>query len=157
MNLALQLTSLELSKKLKELGVKQKSLFYWEWASDDCYGIAYGPYTVWPRDSGEWKHFSAFTMAEVLALLPIHITSFEQEPLNSYRLYITNSFVVEDVNLLSCTPITIVNYKIDTFDMNNLEFRSLTNNMWDKNSANSLAKMFIYLIENKLYEVVSEN
>lgn len=70
MNLEKQVTSLELSMKLKELGIEQKSLFYWEWANDNAHAVRWFPYCVAPRDSGNFKHFSAFTASELGEMLP---------------------------------------------------------------------------------------
>lgn len=71
MKLEDQCVSLELAKRLKELGVKQESLFYW------C--------EPWPKDTDQTPHvntwhyatesnvrfkYSAFTVAELGDLLP---------------------------------------------------------------------------------------
>ncbi|SRR6266487_658899 len=56
-----QVTSLELSKKLKELEVKQESLFYW-------YTSEFGEQHLEnkPSDNEEaWRSVSAFTVAEL--------------------------------------------------------------------------------------------
>lgn len=69
MKLEDQVTSLELSKKLKEIGVKQESLFYWvdneKW-SDECQ-LEYIPELEFPRDENS---ISAFTVAELGELFP---------------------------------------------------------------------------------------
>jgi hypothetical protein len=58
-----QVCSLELSKKLKELGVKQESLFYYRILAEheDGYRIVFGEPVVCAE---EWK-YSAFTVAEL--------------------------------------------------------------------------------------------
>ena len=77
-----QVTSLELSKKLKKLGVKQESLFWHiEWDSDEKEGyfdskdyprIVFSPnatppiFTVPPKS----LYYSAFTVAELGEMLP---------------------------------------------------------------------------------------
>lgn len=70
MDLENQVTSLELSKRLKELGVKQESLFWW-W--QDYYGV--GAKEPFLKDhephnpKGGWKYCSAFTVAELGEML----------------------------------------------------------------------------------------
>lgn len=67
MNLEEQVCSLELAKRLKELGVKQESLFYWHNDSGKDYP-AYGDPSLClcPYDS-----ISAFTVAELGEMLPL--------------------------------------------------------------------------------------
>lgn len=64
-----QVTNLELSKKLKELGVKQKSLFYWIQGSDNKWGLNKH---IWEDVSP--KNFlnpvSAFLASELGEILP---------------------------------------------------------------------------------------
>lgn len=92
MKLENQVCSLELAKKLKELGVKQESLFYWmvnhQVSKDD---IAYGSYDDWYLEyidevpssilSGENKErqnetYCAFTVAELGEMLPNYISRY---------------------------------------------------------------------------------
>lgn len=81
MTLQEQVTSLEISKKLKELGVKQESFF--RWVNYLTYGpstqfIPSGPYLAYKDDlifktpylEGK-GYFSAFTVAELGEMLPI--------------------------------------------------------------------------------------
>ena len=69
-----QVTSLEPSKELKELGVKQDSLWYWIW-------VEWNEKTEWvliPRDRAikvKKDKFSAFTVAELGKMLPIWVTT----------------------------------------------------------------------------------
>lgn len=74
-----QVTSLELSKRLKELGVEQESLFYW---SEDEHGLPSG-WQIYHHNENlgveEWfskdeRCISAFTASELLDLLPQTIT-----------------------------------------------------------------------------------
>ncbi len=156
-----QVCSLELSKRLYELNVKQDSLFYWEWLDDTCYSVKYVPFCVAPLNIEPFKHYSAFTILDLFGLLPIHISTQEKEPFNSYRLQITKSFIVKDktitpspITSIPITPITIINYRPDTLDpIEELIGKGLTDNIWDENPANALAKMLIYLIENNLMEL----
>jgi hypothetical protein len=67
MKIEAQVTSLELSMILKELGVKQKSLFYW-YTSES--GVAHLENK--PSNNKElWDSCSAFTIAELGEMLPV--------------------------------------------------------------------------------------
>lgn len=67
MKLENQVCSLELAKKLKELGVKQKSLFCWVYQDDiERYELVYMPGHHW---------VSAFTASELGDMLPKDISS----------------------------------------------------------------------------------
>jgi hypothetical protein len=71
MKLEQQVTSLELSKNLKELGVKQESLFYWEGLQTDVDKMR------WRINRANKNHnpckYSAFTVAELGEMLPFKI------------------------------------------------------------------------------------
>ena len=72
MELKNQVTSLELSKKLKELNCKQESLFYWKYSLE----IKYTP----TLQQGEYcpmgfKSVSAFTVAELINMLQKYTTN----------------------------------------------------------------------------------
>jgi len=96
-NLENQVCSLELSKRLKELGIKQESLFYWiedyELYSDEPQ-LLYAPTEQfsngngeldWPRNNPENCH-SAFTVAELGELLPSHrFVSMRYQNKNGWR------------------------------------------------------------------------
>src|SRR5689334_3228066 len=70
MKLEDQCCSLELSKKLKELNIKQDSVFVWEYFNDNCYGIKYRPYAVVTTIENKLNLYSAFTVAELGEILP---------------------------------------------------------------------------------------
>ena len=71
MRLADQVCSLELALKLKELGVKQESLFYWHKEGGVYrvyrFGMIAENYADLQRDD-----YAAFTVAELGELLPYH-------------------------------------------------------------------------------------
>lgn len=156
-----QLTSLELSKRLNQLVVKQESLFYWEWVNDNCYAVRYFPFCVTPKNQNGVFHYSAFTMAEMMHLLPMHITIKGEEPFDNYRLQITSSVIVKNPEHIDPIRTTIVNYKCDSINLTDKQTvleaalgKYLTKNIWDENTSNALAKMLIYLVENDLMVVV---
>lgn len=68
MKLEQQVCSLELAKKLEELGVKQESFFYWHhcfaYKTDDRIE------QYKPEQSNDWEFYSAFTVAELGEMLP---------------------------------------------------------------------------------------
>jgi hypothetical protein len=69
MKLEDQVVSLELAKRLKELGVKQESLFTWyEWYENEM--ILFHDRS--PEISGQ-NPYSAFTIAELVEILPKNI------------------------------------------------------------------------------------
>lgn len=71
MKLEQQVCSLELAKKLKELGVKQESLFWWKPKIEGGHELRY-------RESGMsvfYEDYSAFTVAELGEMLPDEISS----------------------------------------------------------------------------------
>lgn len=67
MTLESQVVSLELAKRLKELGVKQESFFWWRSP------LAHYGYPDWSLSDGELGHgsesYSAFTVAELISEL----------------------------------------------------------------------------------------
>lgn len=66
MKLENQVTSLELSKKMKELGAPQESLFYWTGYYNGNSDIDFGR----PKDSNKYNIYSAYTVAELGEMLP---------------------------------------------------------------------------------------
>jgi len=130
MNLEDQVCSLELAKKLKELGVKQKSFFYYELIS-----LTNEYHVSWDFSDGKGE-YSSFTVAELLELLPFEIfNNF------NYGLVIKKSY--NDFEVIYDT------YTIDGDDNRNFQLKY----EFDKNPANACAKMLIYLIENNLINI----
>ena len=80
MKLEQQVCNLELSKKLKELGVKQESIFYWRLDDSRLFqgefyedNIQYGITFCYDSSLGSLNpdtHISAFTVAELGEMLP---------------------------------------------------------------------------------------
>lgn len=124
MKLENQVTSLEPSKKLKELGVKQESLWWWCIYTDKWF-LAY-------REDGiadTNNQVSAFTVAELGEILPkdLHLDTPKQ-----CRLYMNG--------VHRCVYLD-----------KNYEWVYTTVSP-DNNEADARVKMLIYLIENKLIE-----
>lgn len=151
MNIKDHVTSLELSKKLFEFGIKQKSFFYWEYYDDQCHAVRYFPHaTVTSPDSG-LNLYSAPTASELMELLPDRIIISKESPFDCFRFNLSRSFIVEKDGTM--VPNFIVNYICDTFDATDmLAFlpRELFSNIWDKTLPDTLAKTLIYIKEEKL-------
>lgn len=138
MELSDQVCSLEFSKRLQKLGVKQESLFYWYYAMHDGinieWKIMYGTFGLFP------DRYSAFTASELLELLPkiLNIDEYyselklrtEHEDDKWFVTYETNYYTVFD-------GVDKFNEKIGV----------------DEGICNALAKMLIHLIENGLIKL----
>jgi len=143
-NIEDQVVSHVLSKKLKELGVKQSSLFYWTIGG-----------TVYRGDMTFYlpENYSAFTVAEIGDMLPkaIQVKTEEEEKkiFSNFRLVTGRSLIIDEDKPYEFWS---VNYICDTTN----EFRNwlfdtlLTKAIYDRNEANCRAKMLIHLIENGL-------
>jgi hypothetical protein len=79
MKLEDQVVSLELAKKLKELGVKQESLFWWnefdlkDWEKEQ--GVEPWSLDYQTHNIPAYQSFSAYTVAELGEMLPVRITT----------------------------------------------------------------------------------
>jgi hypothetical protein len=126
-------TNQELSKRLKELGVKHKSHFVWAACENPLIkhfkesDVSEDHWDLYAFDnkilnSFDWK-MQAFTASELMELMPDNYMIFKQGDI----------FVVKNNHFcLKCSQSEHITM--------------------DKNSANALAKMLIYLIENGLVE-----
>jgi hypothetical protein len=138
MELEQQVCSLELAKRLKQLGVKQECLFYWDenWDSDVPGGKHWWSLTrSWERKDGNFQ-YSAFTVAELGEMLPKDVWF---QGIRFERAFDTfqNDWVV-GYYYNGLTPSVIdKNYQIETKCAAPTE-------------ADARAKMLIYLLENKL-------
>lgn len=123
-----QVSSLELSKKLKELGVKQESLYYWcspgiDWRTN-------GEWELYPAGyvssasliSVEERGVSAFTVAELGEMLPSECKSYRPKQ-GEFK------------------------WECELYDISGKGYRSCSGG---ETEANARAKMLIYLIENNL-------
>lgn len=134
-----QVTSLEISKRLKELGVKQESLFYWSRVNYDK--------VLWEilRDGGyiskigeeEVPHFSAFTVAELGEMLPCEITPPDVMGEKQKTRNVQFDFWEEQVNDFYQIK------RVYRVSVGSIQFKADT-------EADARGKMLIYLLENKL-------
>lgn len=133
MNLESQVTSLELSKKLKQLGVKQESIFVWEYYDDQCHGIKYLPYSVIPDIYNKFQIYSAFTVSELGNILP---KTLKDNLGDVFELH-------------CCFDPKGGCYVFYVIDGEHIEHESKC----DYSEANARAKMLIYLIENGMVKL----
>jgi len=131
MELERQVVSLELAKRLKELGMKQKSLFQWIWGREDGDEPDDDSSNKWvlDRHDGAWGMFlckatcSAFTVAELGEMLPNGMMD-KRTYGEDWYCYIENPNVVGQAILGSLC----------------------------KTEADARAQMLIYLLENNLIQ-----
>jgi hypothetical protein len=129
MSVESQVTSLELSQKLKQLGVKQESLFYWR-----AFSKKQANRWILDRPEGEigecFKDFwiSAFTVAELGEMLPAHCA-------DSYKTNATGGKWDINASLYKCDDLK--------------ERKRFASNT----EADARAKMLIHLLENNLLKL----
>ncbi len=137
MKLEDQVCSLEIAKRLKELGLKQQSLFEWQlfksehWASE--IRLIYKENFTCPSES-----WSAFTGAELGEMLPY---SFNIE---------RDKYIFSEVKTF-LTNLYCICYR-NVFKKLNIPSEIIIN----VNEANARAQMLIYLLENSLMELPNE-
>lgn len=128
MNLEQIVTSLELSQRLEELNVKQESLFYWlpiDYGSSKKARISYkGMFDEKYHDDA----LSAFTASELLEILPSYVGCWLD--------------IIKGRNFGDVKDRYSARYYMSDIVMD-----------LEENICNTLAKMLIHLIENKIIEV----
>lgn len=122
MNLENQVVSLELAKKLKELGVKQEGYFVW-YTNGDSAHLLDTPGEMRPM---EGKTYSAFTVAEMGEMFP-------------RDLYYRFGALFDGDHYLGCFADSDCEEIIHRVTVASTE-------------ADARAEMLIYLLENKLFE-----
>jgi hypothetical protein len=129
-----QVLSYELSEKLKDIGIKQESLFYW-------YKNPYDGWIIINKDElsdmftpGCVGINSAFTVSELFEML---LFSIEE----GYRKIIIKKI---KTGIYHSNPEKMLYF---------IEYRYVDHVTEDENLSDALAKMLIYLIENKLMEI----
>ena len=131
MKIEKQVTSLDLSKSLKSLGVKQDSYFQWFTKVDDD-----GDTGIWEvkecRQFGSKGYCSAFTTTELGEMLPDAFIDVEDSLERQFELVLIKEGEEYKV---------YYEYFIESVR---------TSEFTEKIEANARAKMLIYLLENKL-------
>ncbi len=126
------IVNFDLSKRLHELGVKKESIFYWGKGDyqdkDKIWILPFQDEENWPHD----EIYPAYIAAEILGMLPCHIIDGKVFWLDISK-YDTKQYY----------KIFYASY--ERYYLNNFEFQ-------DDNLCSALAKMLIYLIENKLVD-----
>lgn len=153
MKLENQVCSLDLSKQLKELGIKQKSLFYWIKEEE--------PYIWYNSNNHPMKvekfYFSAFLATELLELLPSRISTIENEPFNHFRLRIEKAIIFFNEIPKDCY---LINYRCDTTYMGGaeawMERTLLRHNIYAVSLVDALACIIIELFNLKFIEIQNE-
>ncbi len=152
MNIELQVCSLDLARKLKELGVNKSSIFGWchhNYGNKRDWVIITGNYNhnpfLWGGDDCKLqeqkdREIAAYTSAELIDLLP---TSFE------CRNEIDNLESCEKVYLRIVKYLD--NYHVSYFDHDDQWFS--WHRIEEVKLSDALAKMLIHLIEQKLVEL----
>lgn len=143
-----QVCSLELSKRLKELGVLQDSLFYWFQFRNESSSIEHweNTYTDLIRKGEKRKYnerdylkdkiyYSAFTAAELGEILPHLLQADTASKKNSHLETLKD---IDNRWLIAYATDEIAPPRICIIE---------------KNEANARARMLIYLLENKLMEL----
>jgi hypothetical protein len=168
MKLEDQVCSLELSKRLKELGVKQDSLIYWlnvqhcvhmkvkenGWEPEKDeegnyiidrieYRIELGNPFAWNVDKDNC--WSAFTVAELGEMLPAYINDNGDKQLLELSKYM---IPVGEKQGNSA-------YSAEYWILKDPVYR-LGKGCYEDNEADARAKMLIYLLENKLMELPND-
>ena len=142
-----QVCSLELAKKLKELGVKQESAFYWVeiqipfsdktqfvfWRMDETKGTH-------PKGIHVKEYLSAFTVAELGEMLP---PSIEQKSLQGVKY-----FIYLEMDKHPDQRPRGWRFRVRYRPTFNEQFAGFHNDEYhDDTEANARAKMLVYLIE----------
>ena len=142
-----QVCTIEQAKKLKELGVEQKSLFFWY--EDEKLGGVFRSVGMM-LNSTEYN-YSAFTAAELGVMLPNTLPVTDSSLVEHQKFYLLRQlFPCEDCEGYN------TDYEAVTHD---LEYDGTFFSSKGETEAISRAAMLIYLIENNLItaEKVNEN
>lgn len=147
-----QICAFDFAKRLKELGVKQDSLFY-RFGMKDYQYIFCKTYEQYSEhvDLDIKDGYAAFTSEELLSILPNAVTLPTGEPFDNFRLGIKKFISVDEHGIQ--TNNFIINYYCDTTEVggdNAFLCRQLTSNIYHPVLANAAAEMLIYLIESGL-------
>lgn len=121
MKLEHQVVSLELAKRLKELGVKQEGLFAWTEQKEKLFTIGGWDANGNAADRYIVKQYAAFTVAELGEILPYGVQQIKD---SAHHWYMNYQWYRDEVH--------------DNHDLR------------EQTQADALANMLIYLLENRL-------
>lgn len=128
MKLEEQVCSVEYAQRLKEVGIHQVSLFYWQYFLGHNFIIldaaTAATYTT--------ETYSAFSVGEIGELLRVFIRNRQLAILKEYSYHENNYY----------WSVTYIDTSQD------LRLQSQFKRFCEENMANALAKMLIYLLEN---------
>lgn len=156
-NIEAHVTSLSLSRKLKELGLNQQSLFYWVTNGclpngEDFYLLKHYPSGIESKDYDEDSFYSSFLASELGEMLPVYI---QKHPLYELSMFCEDEEwgVDEDdePTVLREPKRYYVDYKAH-YVHDGCEYIETSVTKWDASEANARAKMLIHLIENGLVD-----
>lgn len=136
MQLEQQVCSLESAKKLRELGVRQESLFYWHLTVYEDWRVLMGRNEMWEEE----YTVSAFTVAELGEFLPL----FVEQDKKKFKLYLAKNEYGE----------WFVEYH--EWSLKQLDNYELLVQRHADTESEARAKMLIYLIENKLIPIPND-
>lgn len=136
-------TSLELSKKLKELGVKQDSFYYWHSANQQPFILLSAT-----NDLGKfWENnqfYSAFTVSELAYMIPKARVGYgEGQNGEVYNDLSDSDSECFELVILFCHVDKVWKIYYESFDSG----IRLDKTISDENIVNALAKILIYLID----------
>ena len=134
MTLENQVVSLEIAKKLKELGVKQLSIFWWQHEPFSSQGEQNWKLVFGNQYKDFEHHVFAFTVAELGEMLP---TTLKER----YFLHIAPPHTV---------GVWVLWYEDEDYEKMFLNKKEGEWHVNDKSEADARGKMLIYLLENKL-------
>lgn len=143
-----QVISLDLAKKLKELKIRQESLFYWDVLDEKAYDIKFCAYHC-----PGLEHYSAFIASELMLIIPHWIDIKKDEPFNNFILNMHLFNLVEKINddqSLILERNYCINYHCDTYKVEDSPIRAIQlfdHHIYDENLANAAAKTIIRLHE----------
>lgn len=136
MKLENQVVSLEIAKKLKELGVKQESLFWWvlDGVSENGWSLIRESF-VFTIGREYLERYSAFTVAELGEMLPNGMTSSHTSWEEDEMRFQCSHYAIEQCD--ECHPLVVEPTK---------------KVFYADTEADARGKMLMYLLENNLID-----
>lgn len=147
-----QVCSLDLAKRLKELGVRQESLFWWGYQGD-CTMLRIDKESFPEKDNGGLVPCSAFTVAELGEMLP-NMTWMQK--IRQFSTDEKETWVIQYSHKNEGNNVTAYLNIGEVLGDAKKYYRKI--GLRDGTETNARAHMLIYLIENKLlYEPISNS